>query len=169
MLAPRRILPNFTFSADYFHIKITDAITSPTPQDAINACFNNPSPTSTACLAIHRDPTTGNLAGDPATVQGIPLTLSNLGTLETDGIDVTANYRYDFGPARLNLNFSGSWTNHQKFKATPTSLNRDCVGFYSTSCAPTGSLIPEFYWNARATVSVKAVDFSVLWRHISNF
>jgi iron complex outermembrane receptor protein len=175
VLAPRGFARNFTFSADYFHIRITDAITSPTPGDAVNACFNDPSPTSTACLAIHRDPTTGNLAGDPATVQGIPLTLSNLGTLFTDGVDVTANYRYDFGPARLNLNFSGTWTNRQQFQATPTSTDahnnvgpRDCVGLYSVNCPGSGSLIPEFYWNARATVSVKAVDFSVLWRHISH-
>ena len=168
VLTPAQYLPNFSLSVDYFHIKITGAITAPTPDDAVTqACFSNPSPTSDGCLAIHRDPTTGNLFGDPATVQGIPLTLSNLGTLFTDGIDLKADYRYDFGPARLNLNFSGTWTNRQKFQATSTSVNRDCVGLYSTNCPNSGSLIPEYYWNARATVSVKAVDLSVLWRHIS--
>jgi len=179
VLTPSQILPGFSFSADYFHIKIDHAITSPTPGDAIAACFGGASTanggaglpdgaaTSAACTSIHRDPVTGDLSGDSATVQGIPLTLSNLGTLKTDGIDVTANYRRDLGFAKLNLSFDGTWTHSNKFQATPTSVNRECVGYYSVNCLNSGSPQPEFVWNTRATLTVQSVDFSVLWRHLS--
>ena len=176
VLTPAMYVPGLSFTVDYFKIKITDAITSPTPGDAIAACFNGASTTnggaglpagaatSAACTGIRRDPVTGALFGDSATVPGIPLTLSNLGTLKTDGIDVTANYRHDFGLAKLNLSFNGTWTNTNKFQATPGGLNRECVGYFSVNCA---SPQPEFVWDTRATVTVKQVDFSVLWRHLS--
>jgi len=179
VLTPAQILPGFSFSVDYFHIKITDAITSPTPGDAIAACFGGASTsnggaglpdgaaTSAACTSIHRDPVTGDLSGNPATVQGIPLTLSNQGTLMTDGIDVTANYRRDLGFAKLNLSFDGTWTHSNKFQANPQSINRECVGYYSVNCLNSGSPQPEFVWNSRATLTVQGVDFSVLWRHLS--
>ncbi|MGI4810187.1 MAG: TonB-dependent receptor domain-containing protein [Janthinobacterium lividum] len=179
VLTPTQILPGFSFTVDYFHIKITDAITDPTPGDAIAACFGSASTanggaglpagaaTSAACDNIRRDPVTGELSGDAATVQGIPLTLSNLGTLKTDGIDLTANYRRDFGFAKLNLSFNGTWTHSNTFKSGPTSVNRECVGYYSINCLTSGSPQPEFTWNTRATVTVKAVDLSVLWRHLS--
>ena len=177
VLTPAMYIPGFSFSVDYFHIKITDAITSPTPGDVIASCFGSASTlnggaglpagaaTSAACTSIRRDPVTGGLSGDSATVQGIPLALSNLGTLLTDGIDVTANYRHDFGLAKLNLSFNGTWTNTNKFKATPTSINRECVGYYSVNCA---SPQPALTWYSRATVTVKAVDLSLLWRHIGH-
>ena len=95
--------------------------------------------------------------------------LSNLGVLQTDGIDLNVNYRRDLGFAKLNLSFQGNWTNRSQFQATPTSINRECVGFYSVNCSYTGSLQPEFSWNSRATFSFENVDFSVLWRHIDGF
>ena len=176
VIAPAQYIPGLSFTVDYFHIKVTDAITSPTPGDDIAACFGtynavqNPtgtlagSPTSAACTSIRRDPVTGNLSGDLATVAGLPLTLSNSGTLKTDGIDVTADYRRDLGFAKLNLNFNGTWTHSNKFQATSVSTNRECVGYYSVNCA---SPQPEFTWNTRATLTVQTIDFSVLWRHLS--
>ncbi len=177
VLTPTQILPGFSFTVDYFHIKITDAITSATPGDDIAACFGNYNAVtnpggaipagaagSAACTGIRRDPVTGGLSGDLATVAGLPLTLSNLGKLKTDGIDLTANYRRDLGFAKLNLAFNGTWTHSNKFQATSTSVNRECVGYYSVNCA---SPQPEFTWDTRATLTVQAVDFSVLWRHLS--
>jgi outer membrane receptor protein involved in Fe transport len=170
-------LPGFSASVDYYHIKITDAISSPTPGDAIAACFGsgtglNPpagAENSTACTIIRRNPLTGSLAGDPTTTPGLFLTLSNLGQLETDGIDVTMNYKADLGFAKLALNFAGNWTRSNKFNAnvtSPDSINRECVGFISANC---GSLQPEFSWTQRTTLSFDNVDLSLLWRHISSF
>lgn len=175
-------LPGFTASIDYWNIKVEDAITNPTVGDAIAACFGNAgagsppaySPaagaeSSEACLAIQRNPITGGLAGDPATTKGIFLALSNLGRIETSGLDVSMTYSTDLGFARLSANFAGTYVFTNKFNANvlaPDSVNRECVGFISVSC---GSLQPEFFWNQRTTLSFDNVDVSLLWRHISSF
>jgi outer membrane receptor protein involved in Fe transport len=159
-------IPGFSMTVDYYNIKITGAITTPSPDDAIDACFNAPSVNNAACTIIRRDPITGGLNGDPATTPGLFVGLSNLGRLATDGIDLTMNYRRDLGFADLALSFVGNWTNKSTFQSTPTSINRDCVGIYSVNC---GSLQPEFQWTTRATLGFEGADVSLLWRHIDSF
>lgn len=162
-------LPRFTLTADYFNIEVTGAITSPTPGDAITACFGAGgaipagASTSAACTAIRRDPLTGGLNGDPNTTPGLFLTTSNLGKLETSGVDVTANYAYDFGVAKLSLAGAVTWTDESKFQAVDGGYDRDCVGYYSVNC---GQPIPEWQWSLRGTASFEGIDVSVLWRHI---
>ncbi|MBA3729728.1 MAG: TonB-dependent receptor, partial [Sphingomonas sp.] len=169
--------PRFTASIDYYNIKIKDAISSPTPGDVIAACFGadsfNPAAgasTSAACTAINRDPLTGGLSGDPNTSTGLPSTLSNSGSLETDGIDASLNYRTPITQnIGLSLAFAGNYTFNSKFNAfvaSPVSVNRDCTGFFSPNC---GSLQPEYQFSQRTTLSFgKKIDVSLLWRHIAS-
>ncbi len=172
-------LPGFSASIDYYNIKVKEAISAPTPADVIGACFGvgasgifTPAAGASsdpACTSIRRDPITGGLSGDPNTSTGLPSTLSNSGSLETDGIDLSVNYKTDVGFATLSLGFAGNYTFASKFNAfvaSPISINRDCVGYVSTNC---GSLQPEFQWTQRTTLSFEDIDVSLLWRHISSF
>lgn len=162
-------LPGLAITVDYYNIKITGAITTPTPDDVINACFDNitaASASSSACTVIRRDPSTGGLYGEAAVVGGLYQPLSNLGKLKTDGIDVSINYSKDIGFAKWSMNANGNWTNSSKFQATPTSVNRDCVGLYSVNCGYSGSIQPEFQWSVRNTLSFGMADVSLLWRYI---
>lgn len=164
-------IPGFTATVDYYDIKVEDAITSPTLADALAACFgappyNNPpagAENTQACTQIRRNPLSGGLSGSPATTPGIFLALTNQGRIETNGIDVALNYRRDLGFAGLNLSFNGNWTDSSTFQATPTGINRECVGFFSVSC---GSLQPEYSFNQRTTLSFGETDVSLLWRYI---
>ena len=166
-----------SLSVDYFNIKVTGAITTPTPDDAITACFGasngaavpvySPAAgasTTTACQIIRRDPLDGDLAGDPSTTPGLFLSLSNLGTLETSGVDFTAGYNRDLGFAGLDFNFVLTWTDELKFQAAPGGLNRDCISYYSANCMPPQ---PEWQWSARTTLNFDGIDVSLLWRHLS--
>lgn len=169
--------PGLSFSVDYYNIKVKGAIATPTPNDAIAACFG-PNPTTppagaaatAACTQIRRDPATGELNGDPGVVPGLFLSLSNLGQLKTDGIDVTLSYKHDIGFADLTLNFTGNYTRSSKFKsnaADPNSLNRECTGFYSANCGTSaGSLQPKFQFSQRTTLTFGDIDVSLLWRYI---
>lgn len=160
-------IPGFSLSADYYNIEVTDAITSPSVGDVIGACFNNITPASAsspACTGIRRDPVTGELSGSADTTPGVPLVLSNLGTINTSGVDLSMNYRADLQFATLTLSFNGNWTNESRFKASPTSVDRDCVGFYSINC---GSIQPEYSFNQRTTLTFGDVDLSLLWRYVS--
>lgn len=164
-------ITGFSASVDYYNIIINGAVSAPTPSDAINACFagGNLSPTNPNCLAIRRDPSTGALDGDSATTPGLPQSLSNLGRLKTSGIDGTLNYRRELGFARLNISATANYTLDNRFKATPTSFDRECTGYYSINCSFTGSLNPKFSSTVRTTFGFEGVDLSVLWRHISPF
>ena len=175
-------LPGFSMSLDYYNIKVTGAITSPTVDDAITACFGEPtgsvggvpiySPaagaaSSSNCTIIRRNPLTGGLSGDPAIAPGLFLATSNLGRLKTNGVDMTMNYNTDLGFAKLALSFAGNWTRENRFQAvTGVGPFRQCVGYISPNC---GSLQPEFSWTQRTTLSFENIDVSLLWRHLSSF
>ncbi len=161
-------IDGFSMTIDYYNIKISGAVSSPSAGDAIDACFGagNLSVTNPACLAIRRNPQTGELAGEPTTTKGLFLASSNLGGLKTDGIDLSINYKRQLGFADLAMAFNGNWTNSSTFQASPSSLNRDCVGYISSSC---GSLQPELQWSVRTTLGFEKVDVSLLWRHIDSF
>ncbi|TCO75330.1 TonB-dependent receptor domain-containing protein [Chromatocurvus halotolerans] len=171
-------LPQLSMTIDYYSIKVEDAITTPTAGDVFAGCFgpafesgnlaiDGSSASDPACTSIRRNPATGNLFGDVSTTPGLPLVLSNQGILETDGIDLTVNYSHELGIGSLVYNLNGNWTNSSTFQASPTSVNRECVGFYSINC---GSPQPEYMISQRATLSTsmagRPVDVSLLWRYI---
>ncbi len=170
----------FSLSLDYYHIVINGAVTVPTPNDVLTACFGaNPlnvaasQATNPVCTSTHRNPVTGALDGDPATTGGIFQGFTNQGRIFTRGLDLAADYHREIGPFKLGLNFTGNYVFEAKFKsnsADPASLNRECSGFYSTNCdAITGSLQPKYQWSQRTTIGYEAVDLSLLWRHIGGF
>ncbi len=166
-------LPGFSASVDYYNIRVTDEIGTPLPGDLVDACFHGgnvtaASATDLACTIIRRDPSTGGLDGSPATTKGLFGGLTNQGTLFTDGIDVIINYSRPIGAVKWTLNAVGNVTFHSKFKATPTSIDRECVGYYSVNCSFTGSIQPRHSWSVQNTFSLKGTDLSLLWRHQSS-
>ena len=163
-------LPGFNISADYYSIKVDEVIGSPTSGDLVSACFgsiSSASATNPACTVIRRNPLTGGLDGDPAITGGLFAPLSNLGKLATKGIDIIANYSNDLGIAKWNSSLVVNHTISSKYQATPSAVNRECVGFYSANCGFTGSMQPSWQWSWRNTFTFGKLDASVLWRHIS--
>ncbi|MDK2761844.1 MAG: TonB-dependent receptor [Sphingopyxis sp.] len=163
-------LPRFNLSIDYYNIKINNVIGAPLPGDIIAACFGNITATSAAsaaCTSIRRNPLTGGLDGDAATTPGLFGQTNNNGRLFTDGIDLLMNWNTDLGFASLNWSFVGNWTRSSQFKSDvnlASSLNRECVGYYSVNCSFTGSIQPEYQFSNRFTLGFDKVDVSLLWR-----
>lgn len=172
--------PGLALTLDYYSIIVEDAITTPTPDDVFSACFGSgfdtgalgitaASASSAACTGIRRNPETGNLFGNVATTFGLPTVLTNQGTLETSGVDVTANYVFDLGNiGSLAYNGSMNWTEQSLFQASPNGINRECTGFYSTNC---DSIQPDYMATQRFTLQTNVfdrnLDVSMLWRYIS--
>jgi outer membrane receptor protein involved in Fe transport len=170
VLQPQQLLRGFSMTVDYYNIKVKDAVSSFTPGDIVTSCFGaapytSVSTSNAACSQISRNPVTGALDGDPATTRGLLSSISNLGTLKTDGIDLGLNYRTALtAQLKLALSFQGNWTHDSKFQAAPGLINRECTAYYSVNCA---SIQPQFTWNSRATFTIDDnIDLSVLWRHI---
>jgi iron complex outermembrane recepter protein len=165
VLEPQPI-PGLSFTADYFNIKVKGAVSAPSVADVVNGCFSAVS-IPAACAAIQRNPLTGSLSGPTdGSFRGVFRGASNLGTIETSGVDIGLNYRRDVGPVNLSVSSNVTYTIENLFQATPTSINRECVGYYSVSC---GNPQPEWQWNVRATVGFEGgSDLSLLWRHLDS-
>ncbi len=166
-----------TMSVDYYRIKLKDAVSNPSETDILEDCYNparNPGLVfNAACAQVLRNPNNGTFNG--AAAPGVVLPLSNLGKLETSGWDVAVSYGLalrDLGlnPAlgRLDISFNGNFVEKSKFQATPNSVNRDCLGYYSIACGASGpSPNPKYKWNQRTSWTIGDVSMFYNWRHIS--
>ncbi|MND91273.1 Vitamin B12 transporter BtuB [compost metagenome] len=162
-----------TATIDYFNIKIEDQISAPSQTDILDGCYSpvlNPSQTPNVfCSLIVRNPLTGGLSGSGET-PGVILTNSNLGTLETAGVDFSVGYRLTLAdywqavPGDFRVSASGTWLDYYHTQATPNSINRICSGYYSTAC---GNPRPEWKWNVRGVYTHDRLTASLLWNHIS--
>lgn len=162
-------LPHVSMTVDYYHIKVKDAISSPGQGDILDGCYKlslNPSQTYNAfCQLIARNPLNGTLNGAGETL-GVILAGSNLGIIETAGVDLSLNaYTNIEGLGKLSGSINATWLDYYHFQATPNSINRDCTGYYSTNCTNPRS---EWKWNARIGFETGPFTASLLWNHLSS-
>ena len=155
-------LRGFTASIDYFNIKVKGAISDTPPSITISQCFDNPDPASAVCQSIVRNPADGSLSGP--TYVGVPSTLGNVGSIKTDGIDITLGYRggsdegFNYG-----LTFAGTYTRNFKFQALPTSSAEQCAGYFGPVCDY--EPIPKWKHVADVRLGWKNVTFLTRWRY----
>jgi outer membrane receptor protein involved in Fe transport len=91
-------LKRFSFTVDYFDIKIADAIVSTPRQFILQQCYSGD---ASFCQFIKRRPTVagGNSAGSLAFIDSA---VTNSGELATRGVDLTASYAGNVGPGALS-------------------------------------------------------------------
>jgi iron complex outermembrane recepter protein len=165
VLTPRAV-PNFTFSVDYFDIKIKNVI-GPIGGDTILlnclASVNNPGQASTYCPLVHRG-TAGSLWLDNT---GYVIDVNqNQGALATTGIDFKFSYRVPL-PRAGSLLFGFEGTDLNKLETTPVAGggSYDCKGLYGSTC---GAANPSWRHVLNATWSTpwSAFDLTLRWRYI---
>ena len=104
-------IPGLTITADYFDIKVKNVITSPTVQQALNACYDSPNLDNQFCALFTRAGADGGDAGEipfqilEGSYQDRP---QNYAQLRTRGIDTSVAYNRDFGFVKANI--SGVWS-----------------------------------------------------------
>lgn len=91
-------LKNFTFSVDYFKIKVDDAIVATPRNFILSQCYTGD---ASFCQFVTRRPTASgpNSAG---ALQFVDSAVTNSGGLFTEGFDIEAAYSDKVGPGRLN-------------------------------------------------------------------
>ena len=109
-------VPGLTLSADYYSIKIRNAIATVTAQDIVNTCYDNATFPNQFCNLFQRigPATPGATSATQPNLFGFR-TLNqsqlNFGRIETAGIDFTANYRFTLWDTNnLTLGLNGNWT-----------------------------------------------------------
>jgi iron complex outermembrane receptor protein len=98
-------LNKFTFTLDYFDIKISDAIVPIPRQFALQNCYGGD---GTFCNTITRRPTAVG-ANSAGSLQYIDSAVNNSGGKATEGVDVTASWADRVGPGRLSARLAWTW------------------------------------------------------------
>jgi iron complex outermembrane receptor protein len=127
VITPRSfpMLNKFTFTADYFNIKIADAIVSTERQYALAQCYGGGN--SSYCSFVTRRPTSEGPAS-AGSIKFSDTAVSNSGGLATEGIDLTASWADRVGPGRLSAQMSYTYLKTLYTKATPEADKNEAAG-----------------------------------------
>lgn len=93
-------LPGFSFSADYFDIKIDNVITAPAAQDILNACYDGVNLNNQFCNLFQRAGPGGGPRGEIPfqVIEGsLQQTVLNYAKRTARGIDFEMSYNHSFG------------------------------------------------------------------------
>lgn len=113
-----RFLPGFSASADFYDVKIRDAIAIPLPQEIAELCVDQPSLDNVFCDAITRNP--GTVLAAPGVIVDFTRQPQNVADFHTRGIDLAANYRTSLGKVgMMNFRLVGNYLDKLTLIATP--------------------------------------------------
>lgn len=159
-------VPGLTVSLDYYKIDIDKAISTPSVSDVMDDCYStarNPGlGVNASCALVGRGPG-GTFNGSSA--PGIGLAQSNLGKQATSGFDLGIEYRLKMGAyGGLDIGLQLNSVEKYWFQATPTSVQRDCLGYYSVACGA-----PNYKQKFSQRTAWNMGDFNVgyNWRYVS--
>ena len=109
-----RFIPGLNLAFDWYDIKLKDAVNTPTANELVNLCYDQPSLDNVYCDSISRSTVTGY-------VNEFALTPENVASFDTEGLDVAFNYR--FAPfsnlGSFNLKVNANYLHKLQFIATP--------------------------------------------------
>lgn len=153
-----RFMPGFNLTVDYFNIRIEDTISIVGPDTSVNNCyFNN---VAASCALITRNPGNGRLWTGAGVVSALN---TNIGALETTGLDINANYNLEIGSAgALNFNLVGTYLEDLTVEQGPGLSTYDCVDKFAGPCGT-----PNPQWRHRARIGWETpwnVEVSGTWR-----
>jgi iron complex outermembrane receptor protein len=158
VLTPHQ-LRGFTISADYFNIRIDDAIQSYGADAILSACYNSAS--SSACSLINRASNGSLWMSSNGYVVDIP---HNIGWIKDAGFDLNASYTHDLGRlGRLTASMNGTVLAQYAVNNGLTQAY-DCAGYYGTTCG-----VPAPTWRHRARFALdtkRNLVVSLVWRYI---
>lgn len=155
--------PGLNVSIDYYSIKLKDRIDFIAPVVTLARCYENND--AAACGRIVRSDI-GTLWTTGGYIEAFN---TNIGGLETSGVDVNVNYSVDL--ERFNLseygslgfNFIGSWLDKLETDPGEQVPPYDCAGFFSDECGT-----PKNEWRHRARMTWQtpwSSDISLTWRY----
>ena len=160
-----RFIPRLAITADWYDIKVKNAIRSFGADAILANCYSNTTlaaaQAAASCALIHRAPGGSLWLSALGFVTDLP---HNVGSVETKGIDGNIAYSYRFGRlGTLSASVVGTWLN--KFLVND-GLNPtyNCAGFYGATC---GNPLP--HWRHKARVSFQmpnGIGISAQWRYV---
>jgi outer membrane receptor protein involved in Fe transport len=167
-----RFIPRLAITADWYDIKVKGAIQGFGADAIIRNCVNNATATFTpaSCALIHRDPGGSLWLSSAGFITDLP---SNVGAVETKGVDGNISYSYRLGSlGTLSASAVGTYVAHY---IIDDGLNPefDCAGFYGAACggAVGGAGGPLPHWRHKLRLGLQmpnGIGISAQWRYIGS-
>jgi iron complex outermembrane recepter protein len=163
-------IPDLNVTLDYYNIKIRDLITTYGANLVLSNCVNSGDPAY--CDKVVRTQGTGTAADGSLWIGYagyINDGIYNLGAQWTSGIDLTSQYKLDFGTwGKVDFDLAGSYTLKFATQPLPGGGSYDCVGLYGPTCSTNGSVIPKWKHKLRTTwrTPIPGLDAWLTWRFI---
>ena len=162
---------NLSLTVDYWKIKISEAVSSPTANQVVQGCFSttlNPGFAYNAfCQLIQRDPLNGGLNGTGS--RGVSTQSSNLGAYHYSGVDVGVAYRLPLSAlgaptlGRLDFSLQASLVQKADVQTLPTVATIEQAGYYGVN---TGTPYAKTKFTQRTTWTFGNSSIGYNWRYI---
>jgi len=147
---------------DYYDIALEQAISPVSVQIVYNNCFNwngstNPNYdiNNPSCQRIRRNAITGDRAQ-------VDTPFDNLGTQETQGVDLNLNYSFDVGPGTLGINSNMNFLTNYEYVPAPGDPLIDAAGTLDR-----GGLF-DFQHLTRLTYFWDDFNVGLSWRYLDS-
>jgi outer membrane receptor protein involved in Fe transport len=154
-----QFLEGFGFSADYWNIRLTDAIDQLGFQDVVNRCADSPTGLgSIYCRSFTR-------TADHEVANGVIAINQNIAELSTSGIDVGTYYAHQIGKGKMQWNLDATrvinYTSHPFQDDPSTSIQ------YNGTATSYGAF-PKWKGSLRATYTLENWVFNWNMRYFSS-
>jgi iron complex outermembrane recepter protein len=154
-------IPGLTLTADWYNIKISGAVNTPTPTEVAELCVDQPTVVNEYCPNIFRATGTGFVLGDSNDLQrriGFIVGPSNVAAFRTSGADFSLTYRFSPSEKLGKFVFSlvGGYLNSIDF--TPT-LGADVDDDYLEAYNPRWRGSATLDWTLNGFNASYSVDY----------
>ena len=151
-------VPGLTLRADWYDIKLKNAINTVTATELAQLCVDQPTLDNPFCPLLTRTSTASNTA-DVGNITSFTVVPQNVARFSTSGLDVNFNYQLDAGNAgRFNLRVIGNYLHRLEFIGTPGAD-------VTNSRGEAGQRSPKYTVNADLTWQKGPVtlNYGLLW------
>lgn len=146
-----RFVPGLTVSADWYNIRLDNAINTVDAQELAELCVDQADINNVFCSSITRQSGTG-------LINGFVVTPQNVASFKTAGLDVNARYRVNTGRfGTFNLTVIGNYLDKLEFIGTPGAEPTNSLG---TVGAPKYQATMDLTWNSGPVT----INYGLMWR-----
>jgi iron complex outermembrane receptor protein len=159
---------NLSFTIDAYRIKVTDQISPISSTTVYDNCFNfngvsNPEydVNNPFCQLIDRNPVTGDR-------EQVLALYSNLGTLETQGLDLTVAWNRQIGPGTFAVLSNFSYLDYFRFQPNPGAPFSESTGTIGVTLNPNPTQDTQFDYRllTQFAYRMNAVNLGMTWRFL---
>lgn len=159
VLTPEAV-PGLTLTADYYSIKIDDAIATfgGGLQSTITACQNDLSAQNVFCEPLTARRSDGQL-------EEVPLFRQNIASLKTKGIDFRVDYGFDTEFGSFDWFLAGTHVLENKQRSSPVVAEVECAGTVGVR-GTCGNADPKWRFVSRLTHRMDDFTTSIRYRYV---